>query len=87
MCIRDSYNAITPEAVKAMIEELKQQGMPVNGFLDKTQPVAFAQDGLVAVSYTHLDVYKRQYGCSLGKPGSGGCARKIQVVFEYGSSI
>ena len=32
-----SYNAITPEAVKAMIEELKQQGMPVNGFLDKTQ--------------------------------------------------
>ena len=42
-----NYNAITPEAVKAMIEELKQQGMPVNGFLDKTQPVAFAQDGLV----------------------------------------
>ena len=42
-----NYNTITPEAVKAMIEELKQQGMPVNGFLDKTQPVAFAQDGLV----------------------------------------
>ena len=42
-----NYSAITPEAVKAMIEELKQQGMPVNGFLDKTQPVAFAQDGLV----------------------------------------
>ena len=50
-----NYNAITPEAVKAMIEELKQQGMPVNGFLDKTQPVAFAQDGLVVRVNAGLD--------------------------------
>lgn len=42
-----NYNAITPEAVGALIEELKQQGMPVNGFLDKSQPVAFEPDGLV----------------------------------------
>ncbi|MEE0801594.1 MAG: PolC-type DNA polymerase III [Gemmiger sp.] len=42
-----NYDAITPEAVKALIEELKQQGMPVNGFLDAVQPVAFESDGLV----------------------------------------
>ena len=42
-----NYNAITPEAVGTLIEELKQQGMPVNGFLDKSQPVAFEPDGLV----------------------------------------
>ena len=42
-----NYNAITPEAVGTLIKELKQQGMPVNGFLDKSQPVAFEPDGLV----------------------------------------
>ena len=42
-----NYNAITPEAVRTLIEELKSQGMPVNGFLDKAEPVAFEPDGLV----------------------------------------
>ena len=42
-----NYRSITPEATKALIEELKQQGMPVNGFLDKNQPVIFEEDGLV----------------------------------------
>ena len=41
-----NYNAITPDSVALLIEELKQQGMPVNGFLDKSQPVAFEPDGL-----------------------------------------
>ena len=42
-----NYNAITPAAVGLLIEELKQQGMPVNGFLDKARPVSFEPDGLV----------------------------------------
>ena len=41
-----SYSAITPESVAMLIEELKSQGMPVNGFLDKDQPVVFEPDGL-----------------------------------------
>ena len=41
-----TYNAITPDAVTILIQELKQQGMPVNGFLDKDRPVAFEPDGL-----------------------------------------
>ena len=41
-----NYNAITPEAVGLLVEELKQEGMPVNGFLDKQQPVVFEPDGL-----------------------------------------
>ena len=41
-----AYPNITPEAVRLMIEELKGQGMPVNGFLDKTEPVTFGDDGI-----------------------------------------
>ena len=41
-----NYASITPDSVKLMIEELKGQGMPVNGFLDREQPVAFEPDGL-----------------------------------------
>ena len=41
-----AYPNITPEAVTRMIEELKQRGMPVNGFLDKKQPVTFGADGI-----------------------------------------
>ena len=41
-----AYPSITPEAVRLMIEELKEKGMPVNGFLDKSQPVAFGSDGI-----------------------------------------
>ena len=41
-----AYPNITPEAVRLMIEELKGQGMPVNGLLDKTEPVTFGDDGI-----------------------------------------
>ena len=41
-----AYQSITPEAVRLMLEELKQRGMPVNGFLDKAQPVTFGEDGI-----------------------------------------
>ena len=41
-----SYPNITPESVCLMIQELKEKGMPVNGFLDKDQPVAFGEDGI-----------------------------------------
>ena len=42
-----TYECITPEAVGRMIEELKEQGMPVNGFLDKNEPVRFGPDGIL----------------------------------------
>lgn len=42
-----TYECITPEAVGRMIEELKQRGMPVNGFLDKNEPVRFGPDGIL----------------------------------------
>ena len=41
-----AYQSITPEAVRLMLEELKERGMPVNGFLDKAQPVTFGEDGI-----------------------------------------
>lgn len=41
-----SYPNITPESVCLMIQELKEKGMPVNGFLDKNQPVIFGEDGI-----------------------------------------
>ncbi len=41
-----AYPNITPEAVRLMIEELKEKGMPVNGFLDKSEPVTFGEDGI-----------------------------------------
>ena len=41
-----AYQSITPESVRLMLEELKQRGMPVNGFLDKAQPVTFGEDGI-----------------------------------------
>ncbi len=43
---RFPFASITPAAVAAMVEELKEQGMPVNGFLHKTQPVTLTPDGL-----------------------------------------
>ena len=41
-----AYPNITPQAVCRLIEELKEQGMPVNGFLDKNEPVSFGADGI-----------------------------------------
>ena len=34
-----NYGAITPDAARQLIEELKAEGLPVNGFLDKS-PIA-----------------------------------------------
>ena len=45
-----AYPNITPEAVRLMIEELKEKGMPVNGFLDKSEPVTFGEDGITPLS-------------------------------------
>ena len=41
-----TYANITPEAVRLLIEELKEKGMPVNGFLDRGEPVVFGEDGI-----------------------------------------
>ena len=49
MCIRDSYNAS-----KAKVENYKELG------LNSETAVVFNITSK-AVSYTHLDVYKRQY--------------------------
>ena len=42
-----NYGNITPEAARLMIEELKAEGLPVNGFLDKS-PISI-QDGVVTI--------------------------------------
>ena len=51
-----AYPNITPEAVRLMIEELKEKGMPVNGFLDKSEPVTFGEDGITVhvLSLIHI---------------------------------
>ena len=36
-----------------MLEELKERGMPVNGFLDKAQPVTFGEDGITILMVSH----------------------------------
>ena len=51
MCIRDSTITVEPgKTYKFIVESF-------NSFGDKTG------EGSVAVSYTHLDVYKRQVRC------------------------
>ena len=50
MCIRDSYNTYGPEEVGAQIKALRDTGN-TGGYL--------TWNG-ASVSYTHLDVYKRQ---------------------------
>ncbi|MGN0975140.1 MAG: PolC-type DNA polymerase III, partial [Gemmiger sp.] len=39
------YRFITPAAVKRMIDEMKEEGLPVNGFLEKA-PISFGEDGI-----------------------------------------
>ena len=46
VCRVRTYANITPEAVRLLIEELKEKGMPVNGFLDRSEPVVFGEDGI-----------------------------------------
>ncbi len=41
-----NYRSLTPDAARLLVEELKQQGLPVNGFLDKA-PITVGADGLV----------------------------------------
>ncbi|MDD4850266.1 MAG: PolC-type DNA polymerase III [Gemmiger sp.] len=41
-----NYRSITPEAARLLIGELKEQGLPVNGFLDKA-PILLDEEGLV----------------------------------------
>ena len=40
-----NYGNITPEAARTLIEELKSEGLPVNGFLDKS-PISIEPDGI-----------------------------------------
>ncbi|WP_294451949.1 exonuclease domain-containing protein [uncultured Gemmiger sp.] len=40
-----NYGNITPEAARTLIEELKHEGLPVNGFLDKS-PISIEPDGI-----------------------------------------
>ena len=42
-----NYGSITPEAARQIIEELKSEGLPVNGFLDKS-PISI-QDGEISI--------------------------------------
>ena len=41
-----NYGAITPDAARQLIEELKAEGLPVNGFLDKS-PIAIENGEII----------------------------------------
>ena len=41
-----NYRSMTPEAARKLVEELKQMGLPINGFLDKA-PITLEEDELV----------------------------------------
>ena len=57
MCIRDSYNE-TPRMDHAENEKYKDLSQT---FSAKKEDVAINDSRQLTVSYTHLDVYKRQY--------------------------
>ena len=60
MCIRDSYDfdlAKSGNALEIIALERKIENIPFN--IDENNEVIFY--GFIAVSYTHLDVYKRQF--------------------------
>lgn len=42
-----AYQCITPDAVRELLDELKEDGMPINGFLDMAQPVTFDETGIL----------------------------------------
>ena len=65
MCIRDSRSTVNRwvikfcgcEPGKAVIDDEKRSGRPITATDDKHRKLI---DDLIPVSYTHLDVYKRQ---------------------------
>ena len=59
MCIRDSYPALASILFNLAVELKENLGVHI-GFINLS--------GGVAVSYTHLDVYKRQVQEKLIKP-------------------
>ena len=46
--------------IEAMLQELARQSAAKEDYLVKTSCLVMETDGSVPVSYTHLDVYKRQ---------------------------
>ena len=63
MCIRDRRYIVLPQAIKNILPALANEAITL---LKETAIVGYAaqQDiTYVAVSYTHLDVYKRQGRC------------------------
>ncbi len=75
-----AYPNITPEAVRLMLEELKEKGMPVNGFLDKTEPVTFGDDGITI----HVNAGRQILGKRGAAPRAGraysGAHRQLPIV-------
>ena len=72
MCIRDRYGADTSPAEHKLPSVMWSQEYQV-GYLEMCHRVFDSYDfvaGELAVSYTHLDVYKRQHGRI---PGLNGC--------------
>ena len=63
MCIRDSIQKIVAEVAKELEEEKLPYTIPEQGIMIETPAAVMMSEELaehVAVSYTHLDVYKRQ---------------------------
>ena len=67
MCIRDSYKPIKVKFLDENYRQYNGKYLMLNiantrqfGNNAYIAPKASKSDGLVAVSYTHLDVYKRQ---------------------------
>ena len=68
MCIRDSANAVVTGGNANMVINLPAMDKVI-GYPEVADIIAggfdgsLQKDGSIAVSYTHLDVYKRQGGC------------------------
>ena len=58
--LKDNAMSFIGELTQGVTNTLKDSVLPtVNGWLEELQS-AFTSNGVEAVSYTHLDVYKRQ---------------------------
>ena len=65
MCIRDSDNPHDPEAVAIYYGKTKLGYVPGNEVGPLSLMMYYGhEDVFEAVSYTHLDVYKRQFACN-----------------------
>ena len=58
MCIRDRY-VVDPRREKIAVAEARKLGIPIIAIVD-TNCDPDEIDYIIPVSYTHLDVYKRQ---------------------------